>query len=242
MKTHTEPTTPAEPDTFAVTDRNRVRRISERGQYDKAQVYAIIDQCLVAHVGIVEGERPIVMPMACARDGDSMLIHGARKGRITESSAGQQVCLTMTLVDGLIYARSIFHSSMNYRSAMVFGTATAITDPAEQLAALRVLSEHLMPGRWDEVREPLDKELKATQVMRVRIESASAKVRDVGVLDEPSDYTPEQWASTWAGVVPIASGVGQPMRDPATTKGVSVPRSVILAARLGAKPLPDFVS
>lgn len=218
-------------DTFAVTDLNRVRRIADRGHYDKTSVYEIIDQCPVAHVGFIEGGRPIVMPMACARDGDSMLIHGARKGRITETAAGQRVCLTMTLVDGLIYARSIFHSSMNYRSAIVFGTATVISDGDERWDALRALSEQLMPGRWDEVRAPLDKELKGTQILRVRIDSASAKVRDSGVLDDKNDYTEEQWATTWAGIVPLVTGRGQPIKNHEVPDGVPTPLSVRIACR-----------
>lgn len=213
-------------DHFPKNSLTNLRRIASRGHYDKATVYKIIDQCLVAHVGFFDQGRPIVMPMACARDGDSMLIHGARKGRITEASAEEKVCITMTLVDALIYARSIFHSSMNYRSAIVFGTAQVITDADEHLAALRTLSERLMPGRWNEVRAPLPKELKATQVLRVPMDSASAKIRDMGVLDDQDDYTPQEWSSTWAGIVPIATGRGQPLRDSSVADSVPTPLSI----------------
>ena len=214
-----------------LTDLNRVRRFSDRARYEKSDIYEIIDQCLVAHVGFIDEGRPIVIPMACARDGDSLLIHGARKGRITDVMEGRQVCLTLTLVDALVYARSMFHSSMNYRSAMVFGLAHAIEDSIEVMQALNVLSEHMMPGRWNEVRSPLPKEVKATQIMRVSIERASAKVRDAGVLDDMDDYTPEQWSSTWAGVVPMAAGFDQPLVDPATPKSLATPVSVLRRRR-----------
>ena len=211
---------------FGPTDLNRVRRIAERGRYRHHEVFEVIDQSLIAHVGFVDGGRPIVIPMTCARDGDTLLIHGARKGRLAETTAGQAVCLTITLLDALVYARSIFHSSMNYRSAVVHGVAHAITDPTEQLQALHVMTEHLMPGRWAEVRAPLAKELRATQVLRVTIEVASAKVRDVGVLDDPADYSADEWATTWAGLLPLAQGVGQPVAAPTVSADVVVPASV----------------
>ena len=216
---------------FPINDTNQLRRISERGHYDTDTVFNIIDQCRIAHVGFVDNERPIVIPMTCARDRDTLIIHGANKGRITETTQGMPVCLTFTLTDALVYARSIFHSSMNYRSAVVHGLATAITDPEEKLAALHSMSERLMPGRWAEVRAPLEKELKATKVMRVHIEYASAKIRNMGVMDDESDYTPEQWSSTWAGVLPIASGFGQPLTDAHTPSTIQVTASVMRLAR-----------
>jgi nitroimidazol reductase NimA-like FMN-containing flavoprotein (pyridoxamine 5'-phosphate oxidase superfamily) len=213
-------------DQFDLSAVNRVRRISDRGHYDKETVFGIVDKALIAHVGFVEDGRPVVIPMTCARVGESLLIHGARKSRIMETVGGFPVCVTVTHVDALVYARSIFHSSMNYRSAVIHGTALAIDDPEEKLAALEAMSEHLMPGRWSEVRAPLAKELKATQVMRIDINFASAKIRDVGVLDDREDYSGAQWAETWAGILPLCAAVGQPMTDHSVAKSVAVPASV----------------
>ena len=214
---------------FKIHDVNRVRRIAERGKYDKPTVFDIVDRALIAHVGFVEEGRPVVIPMTCARWGEELLIHGARKSRIQQAIADMPVCITVTLLDGLIYARSIFHSSMNYRSVVVHGIARVIEDEAEKLRALEAMSEHLMPGRWQEVRPPLPKELKATEVQRVEILFASAKIRDVGVLDDKADYTPEQWDKTWAGVVPLAMGRGRPQTDSSVVSGVKPPRSVLRA-------------
>jgi nitroimidazol reductase NimA-like FMN-containing flavoprotein (pyridoxamine 5'-phosphate oxidase superfamily) len=213
-------------DQFDLSNVNRVRRISDRGHYDKETVFGIVDKALIAHVGFVEDGRPVVIPMTCARVGESLLIHGARKSRIMEAAECLPVCVTVTHVDALVYARSIFHSSMNYRSAVIHGTALPINEPEEKLAALEAMSEHLMPGRWFEVRAPLEKELKATQVMRININFASAKIRDVGVLDDREDYSGAQWAETWAGVLPLCAAAGQPMTDHSVAKSVVVPASV----------------
>ena len=214
---------------FKIHDVNRVRRIAERGKYDKPTVFDIVDRALIAHVGFVEEGRPVVIPMTCARWGDELLIHGARKSRLQQAVADMPVCITVTLLDALIYARSIFHSSMNYRSVVIHGIARVIEDEAEKLKALEAMSEHLMPGRWQEVRPPLPKELKATEVQRVEILFASAKIRDVGVLDDKADYTPEQWESTWAGVVSLAMGRGRPLTDTSVVSAVNLPPSVLRA-------------
>lgn len=214
------------PTQFEVDDINRVRRIAQRGHYDKEVVFDIVDRALIAHVGFVEGGRPVVIPMTCARWGDALLIHGARKSRIQQAVADMPVCITVTHLDALIYARSIFHSSMNYRSAVIHGVARVIEDEAEKLKALEAMSAHLMPGRWQEVRPPLPKELKATEVQRVEILFASAKIRDVGVLDDKADYTPEQWDSTWAGIVPLAMGRGRPLTDAGVDSVLKPPPSV----------------
>ena len=214
------------PTPFDVADINRVRRIAERGHYDKATVFDIVDRALIAHVGFVDDGCPVVIPMTCARRGDELLIHGARKSRIQEAVAEMPVCITITHLDALIYARSIFHSSMNYRSAVIHGIARPIEDEVEKLKALEAMSAHLMPGRWQEVRPPLPKELKATQVQRVEILFASAKIRDVGVLDDKEDYTPEQWGKTWAGIVPLAMARGRPLTDSSVVSGVKPSPSV----------------
>jgi nitroimidazol reductase NimA-like FMN-containing flavoprotein (pyridoxamine 5'-phosphate oxidase superfamily) len=222
---NTNPAT-ATPTHFATGAVNQVRRIAERGHYDKATVFDIVDRASIAHVGFIEDGRPVVIPMTCARWGDELLIHGARKSRIQQAVADMPVCITVTHLDALIYARSIFHSSMNYRSAVIHGIARVIEDEAEKLKALQAMSAHLMPGRWQEVRPPLPKELKATEVQRVEILFASAKIRDVGVLDDKSDYTPEQWDSTWAGIVPLAMGRGRPLTDSSVVGGLKPPPSV----------------
>jgi uncharacterized protein len=211
---------------FKIDDINRVRRIASRGHYDKDTVYEIVDRSLIAHVGFVEDGRPVVIPMTCARMGDVLLIHGARKSRIQEAVVEMPVCITVTHLDALVYARSIFHSSMNYRSAVIHGIARPIEDEAEKIKALEAMSAHLMPGRWDEVRLPLDKELRATQVQRVEILFASAKIRDMGVLDDKDDYTPEQWDNTWAGIVPLAIGRGQPLTDSTVTNNLKCSLSI----------------
>jgi nitroimidazol reductase NimA-like FMN-containing flavoprotein (pyridoxamine 5'-phosphate oxidase superfamily) len=227
---------------YPVTPLNRVRRLPHRGHYDQPAIFDIVDRCLIAHVGFVADGRPMVIPMTCARQGDTLLLHGARKSRFMDAVDGAPVCITLTQLDAVIYARSIFHSSMNYRSAVVHGIARPIEDAAEKLAALEAMSEHLMPGRWAEVRPPLAKELKATEVMRVEIVSASAKIRDVGVLDDEGDYTPEQWAGTWAGVLPLRARFGEPVPDPSLAAGVDVAESVRRrAGQAGDAPLPPAV-
>ncbi len=212
---------------FEALDINRVRRISSRGRYDKATIYNIIDKALIAHVGFIEDDRPVVIPMTCARMGDELLIHGARKSRIQDAIAQRPICITITHTDALIYARSIFHSSMNYRSVVIHGMAMPIHDEAAKLIALKAMSEHLMPGRWAEVRPPLDKELKATEIQRVKILSASAKIRDVNVLDDENDYSPEQWQQTWAGIVPICIAIGRPLTDASVAESITAPHSIM---------------
>lgn len=209
-------------DRFTVTTVNRVRRHHERGHYDRATVFGILDRGLVAHVGFVHDGRPIVIPMTYGRDGDRVFLHGARKSRITTASAGEPVCISVTLVDGLVVARSTYDSSMNYRAVVIHGRAVEIEDEAERLRALECITEHNLPGRWSEVRHPTSQELKATVVLAVEIETASAKVRDGGVVH--GDAEGEE--GTWAGIVPIATVVGKPITDPAVPTDVPIPASV----------------
>lgn len=213
-------------DRYPVTDVNRVRRLAERGQYAKEDVFAIVDRALVVHVGFIDDGRPVIIPMTCARDGETVILHGARKSRLTEAIAGQPVCLSIAFVDGLVYARSVYHSSMNYRSAVLFGTARRVEGEEARLQALKAMAARLMPGRWDEVRPPLPAELKATELLRVEIDSASAKVRSAQSLDDRDAYTDEQWTTTWAGILPVATAFGRPIPDPAVPKEVVLPRSV----------------
>ena len=215
------------PEAFEVTDANRVRRHHERGQYDRATVFAILDRGLVAHVAFVHDGRPVVIPMTYGRDGDRLFLHGARKGRITTATAGEPVSVGVTLVDGIVVARTLFDSTMNYRAVVVHGRATELQEPEARLHALRCISEHLLPGRWSEVRLPSPQELKATAVLEVKIETASAKVRTGAVVDADEAGVEDDWR----GVVPVATTLGAPVTDPKVPSTAPVPASV---QRLGS--------
>lgn len=202
---------------FPTTPRNRVRRLPEKASYDEAAVFSVLDSGLVAHVGFVDRGEPVVIPMLYARDGRRLLLHGAGKARIAKLLAsGAPVCANVTLVDGLVLARSAFNSSLNYRSAVVFGGAREIDDEGERLRALRAISEHALPGRWDELRAPLPRELRMTAVIEIAIESASAKIAEGPPQDEEEDYA----TPVWAGVVPVATVLGPPEGDPRVLPGV----------------------
>jgi len=194
----------------------------DRGHYDAATIHAILDEAIVAHVGFIDADRPVVIPMLFGRDGDRLFLHGARKGRITSTADGAAVCITVTLVDGIVVARSMFDASMNYRSVVIHGIAREIEVDADRLHALRCISDHVLPGRWDEVRAPLDKELKGTSVLEVTIDAASAKVRQGPSNDDrmPGDD------DVWAGVVPIRTIMDAPIPDPDVPADLPVPRSL----------------
>ncbi len=205
-----------------------IARQKRRARYDEATIYAILDAGLVAHVGFIASERPMVMPMAYGRDGDTLFIHGASTTRIIkEVPERMPVCLTVTLVDGIVAARSAFHHSMNYRSVVVHGSARPVDNPEEHEQALRVITEHLLPGRWDEVRPILPKERKATGVLALSIEAASVKVREGGPIDEATDYA----LPIWAGVIPVTTALGRPIDDGRRAPGTGIPAS-FAAARL----------
>jgi nitroimidazol reductase NimA-like FMN-containing flavoprotein (pyridoxamine 5'-phosphate oxidase superfamily) len=195
--------------TGAPTERTRVRRLPDRGAYDQETIRAILDTGFVCHVGIVEGGSPVVIPTAYARVGDAIVLHGSSKSRLmTVLGAGGEACVTVTHVDGFVMARSAFHHSINYRSVVVYGRGEAIVDPAEKYAALEAFMERLHPGRWREVRPPNQQELKATGVVRIPIEEASAKLRKGGPLDDPDDLA----LDVWAGVVPLVTRRAEPVR------------------------------
>ncbi|GAP08137.1 predicted flavin-nucleotide-binding protein [Anaerolinea thermolimosa] len=201
---------------FPQTPRNRVRRIPERARYEKNEIYTILDEALVCHVGIVTEEGPLVLPMLPGRLEDTLYLHGAPASRLLKHiSQGGEVCITATLVDGLVLARSIFHHSVNYRSAVLFGKGRPVEKEDEKLRALEVISEHVCPGRWDEARRPSPRELAATAVVAVEIESASAKVRSGPVNDDPADAA---WP-VWAGVLPLELHAGEPL----PSEGVNLP-------------------
>ena len=210
------------------TPRTTLRRLPARGHFDRATVNAILDEALVCHVGFVSDGQPFVIPTIHARVGDHVFVHGSAASRMLKTlQGGVPVCLTATLVDGLVLARSAFHHSMNYRSVVVLGDAEAVTDNGEKWDALHAIVEHVAPGRWSEVREPSAKELAGTLVLRLPIEEASAKVRTGPPLDDEEDYALE----CWAGVLPLRLTPGTPVPDPRMPEGRPLPASVTGYAR-----------
>lgn len=197
-------------DSFAPTPRTTVRRLPKRGVYDRAAVHAILDEGFICHVAFTIEDTPVIIPTGYGRAGEQLYLHGSAASRMLKTAAGgAPVCVAVTLVDGLVLARSAFHHSMNYRSVVLFGEARSITDPAEKTEALRCISDHIAPGRWDEVRPPTQQELKATAVLAVPLEEVSAKVRTGPPLDDEEDYT----LPIWAGVLPLKLEPGQPIDD-----------------------------
>jgi len=210
-------------DNYTPTARTRVVREPHRGVYDRETAYRILDEGFICHVGFVADGQPFVIPTGYGRAGDNLYIHGSAASRMLRNlDQGVAVCVTVTLLDGLVLARSIFNHSMNYRSVVVLGTAVAVEDPQEKLEALRRLSEHILPGRWEESRQPNAKELKATLVMRLPITEFSAKVRQGPPIDDEEDYA----FPTWAGVIPLEMVAGEPIDDPRPEPGRAVPEYV----------------
>lgn len=192
------------------TARTRVVREPHRGAYDRVTANQILDEGFLCHVGFVADGQPYVIPTSYGRDGDVLYIHGSTASRMLRNlDRGFPVCVAVTLLDGLVLARSIFNHSMNYRSVVILGKATLVDDPAEKIAALRALSEHIIPHRWDDVRRPNEKELKATSVLKVPIEEFSAKVRVGPPIDDEEDYS----FPTWAGVIPLEMAIGGSIPD-----------------------------
>src|SRR5437667_9695841 len=204
------------PDDYTPTPRTRVVREPHRGIYDRATAYQILDEGLICHVGFIIDGQPFVIPTGYGRKDDSLYIHGSAASRMLRNlDQGIAVCVTVTLLDGLVLARSIFNHSMNYRSIVVLGTAVAVEDPAEKLQALRALSEHILPKRCDEARQPNERELKATLVMRLPITEFSAKVRQGPPIDDEEDYS----FPTWSGVIPLEIIAQSPIPDPKLDPG-----------------------
>ena len=192
------------------TSRTRVVREPDRAVYEREDIYRILDEGFLCHVGFSVDGQPFVIPTSYGRKDANLYIHGSAASRmLRQMKDGVPVCVTVTLLDGLVLARSIFNHSMNYRSVVVLGKAMLVDDPEEKLEALRILSEHIIPGRWNDIRQPNDRELKATSVLRLPIEEFSAKVRQGPAIDDEEDYS----FPTWAGVVPIEMTVGEPIPD-----------------------------
>jgi uncharacterized protein len=205
----------------APSPRTRLVREADRAVYDRAAAYKILDEGFICHLGFVADGQPFVIPTSYGRVDDNLYIHGSAASRMLRRiDEGIAVCLTVTLLDGLVLARSIFNHSMNYRSVVILGAAHAVTDAKEKLDALRLLSEHILPGRWAESRQPNEKELKATLVMRLPIEEFSAKVRQGPVVDDEEDYA----FRTWAGVIPLTMVAGEPIDDARLLPDVKAPQ------------------
>jgi len=196
--------------TYTPTHRTKVRRLGKRAVYDKALVNEILDEAFICHLGFTVDAQPYVIPTLYARSGDLIYIHGSGASRTLKTLAqGVDVCATVTLVDGYVLARSAFHHSMNYRSVVILGRARLISEPAERLEALRIMTNHMVPQRWEELREPNELELKQTLVLALPLEEVSAKVRVGPPVDEEADYA----SPVWAGVVPIHTQLGAPIAD-----------------------------
>jgi uncharacterized protein len=195
---------------YTPTERTQVKRLPKRGKYDRETVYSILDSAFVCHVGFSVDGQPYVIPTNFGRTGDIVYLHGSAASRMLRSlSEGIPVCVTVTHVDGLVLARSAFHHSVNYRSVVILGTARLVEDPAEKMEALRLFTEHVMKGRWDEVRQPNEQELKATAVLALPLEEVSAKVRTGGPVDDEVDYA----LPVWAGVLPLETVAKAPVAD-----------------------------
>jgi len=212
----------------APSERSRVRRAPSRADYDRVTIDAILDEALVAHLGFAVDGQPYVIPTLHARSGDVVYVHGSAASRMVRTlSAGTPACLTVTLLDGLVLARSAFHHSMNYRSVVVLGQARLVEGDAERVEALRAFTERLIPGRWDEVRPPSRQELKGTQVLAMDVDEASAKLRAGGPVDDDEDYA----LDVWAGVVPLRLQAGAPEPDARLRPGIAPSAAVTAAAR-----------
>jgi hypothetical protein len=205
---------------FAPTERTKVRRLPDRGKYDAESVYGILDEAFICHIGFVVDGQPYVIPTGFARVNDTLYIHGSAASRMLRTLAdGVQVCVTVTLVDGIVMARSGFHSSMNYRSVVILGRARQVEGRDEKLAALAAFSEQVMPGRWKDLRQTTDAELKGTLVLTLPLKEVSAKVRTGPPKDDEADYA----LSLWAGVLPLKLAAGTPIDDPRLPKGIEPP-------------------
>lgn len=198
-------------DTYTPTERTQVKRLPKRGVYDREQVHAILDEGFICHVGFVADGQPYVIPTGYARAGEVLYIHGSAASRMLRAlGQGAPLCVNVTLVDGLVLARSAFHHSMNYRSVVVLGQARLVTDDEEKMEALGHFTNHIVAGRWDQVRLPTEQELKSTTVLALPLDEVSAKVRTGGPIDDEEDYS----LPVWAGVLPMHPQFGQPVADP----------------------------
>jgi nitroimidazol reductase NimA-like FMN-containing flavoprotein (pyridoxamine 5'-phosphate oxidase superfamily) len=208
---------------YAPTERTQLKRLPKRASYDQPQIHAILDEGFLCHVGFVMDGQPYVIPTGYARSSEKLYIHGSAASRMLRTVAqGIDVCVTVTLLDGLVLARSAFHHSMNYRSVVVLGKAQLVTDPEEKWAALRCFTNHVVAGRWEQVRQPTEQEMKATTVLVLPLNEVSAKIRTGPPIDDEEDYS----LPVWAGVVPVKPHFGEPFPDSRLVSGIPAPRIV----------------
>ncbi len=208
------------PESFTPTERTRVVREPHRGAYDRETIYKILDEGFVCHVGFTADAQPFVIPTLYARVGDAIYFHGSAASRMLRGTAsGIAVCITVTLTDGLVLARSVFNHSMNYRSVVALGKATLVDEPGEKLEALRAFTEQILPGRWEDARQPNEKELKATSILKLPLTEISAKIRSGPVQDDEEDYA----LPVWAGIVPLHLQAEAPIRDERCDPAISTP-------------------
>jgi nitroimidazol reductase NimA-like FMN-containing flavoprotein (pyridoxamine 5'-phosphate oxidase superfamily) len=221
---------------LSTTERTTLGRLSERGRADRTALHDVLDAGLICHLGVVIDGSPAVLPTGYGRAGETLYLHGSSANRSLRAAAGAPVCVTVTLLDGLVCARSVFHNSMNYRSAVIYGTPRLVTDEAERLAAIQAITEHLIPGRWDNSRRPTRKELAATAVLALPLDEASVKERAGAPKDDEEDYG----LDCWAGVLPITMTVGAAQPDPLLRPGIDVPAHITgLQTKLpGPGPVP----
>jgi uncharacterized protein len=205
---------------FSKTTRNKVKRLPDRGYYDSSVIYPIIDEALICHVGFVQDNQPYIIPTLHARQGDRVLLHGAKGSRLLRHvGSGGDVCIAITLMDGIVLARSVFHHSINYRSVVIFGKGELIEGEEARLEAMESFTERLIPGRWQDARPPNPVELKQTTIVAVTIESASAKIR----TGPPKDDEEDIGLPVWAGVLPLSQISGAPIADPSLKAGIEIP-------------------
>ena len=213
---------------FEQTKRNRITRIPERAKYDEHTIFGIIDEALICHIGFVVDSKPFVIPSIHARDGNRLLLHGSSASRMLKHfKEGHDLCVTITLLDGLVLARSVFHHSMNYRSVVLFGNGRIVEERDQKMHGLKVLTEHLVPGRWEDARLPSEQELNATTLISMSIDEGTAKIRTGHPGDDDEDYD----LPVWAGVIPIRQRTLPPIDDERLTEGIAVPDYVVNYSR-----------
>ncbi|NRQ39827.1 pyridoxamine 5'-phosphate oxidase family protein [Nonomuraea sp. NN258] len=208
---------------LSTTPRTRLGREKQRGSTDRNDLYQVLDSGLFCHLGVVTDGHPMVVPTGYGRIGETLYLHGSTGAKSLRAGDGTEVCVTVTHVDGIVLARSIFNHSVNYRSAIIYGQARLVTDEQERLDALRALSEQLAPGQWDYARPPSRKELAATAVLALSLAEASVKIRRGAPQDEPEDYA----LPVWAGVLPLVTSWGEPVPDPVLPEGIDAPVHIV---------------